>query len=238
MNAVNIILLAMVVLFILESAYCLIKQKQSYHVTQKQGDDHVYAAQSHLLSFFLLILKKIDFVADSFTFMLFKICGYIPSHFIRKILYRYVFHMRLRKHTVIYYGLEARDPWNISIDEGSVIGDHCILDARNGINIGKNVNISTGAKIWTLQHDVNSPTFSVEGQRQGVIIGNNVWISSNSTLLPGVNIENGCVLAAGAVATKSLNQVNGIYCGIPAKFIAYRKCKPCYSFNGEHRLFL
>ena len=102
------------------------------------------------------------------TFLLFKVIGYIPSHFIRLLFYKYIFHMNIGNNVVIYYGLEARSPWNITIDEGSIIGDGAILDARYGIHIGKYVNLSTAVWIWTLQHDLNSATFSTDGQGASV----------------------------------------------------------------------
>lgn len=57
------------------------------------------------------------------------------------MIYRSVFYMKIGKNTVIYYGLESRCLWNIEIGNGSIIGDYCILDARNGIKIGENVNM-------------------------------------------------------------------------------------------------
>lgn len=44
-------------------------------------------------------------------------------------------------------------PNNIIIGRGSIIGDQAVLDARNGIELGENVNFSTGVWIWTEQHD-------------------------------------------------------------------------------------
>lgn len=42
---------------------------------------------------------------------------------------------------------------------GTVIGDACSLDGRNGIVIGENVNMSTAVYIYTEQHDINDPWF-------------------------------------------------------------------------------
>lgn len=52
-----------------------------------------------------------------------------------------------------------RDGFSPTIGERSVIGNDCILDGRNGTQIGKDVNISSGVSIWTLQHDVNDSEF-------------------------------------------------------------------------------
>lgn len=51
-----------------------------------------------------------------------------------------------------------------------------------------------------------------------VVIGNNVWIGSNATILPGVTIGDNAVVAAGAVVTKDV-PVNTVVAGVPAKIM-------------------
>lgn len=221
---------------LIESTYCYLrKKKDSMRITnlnEKDGyvDDIIVDKQSlkHLLTDCL----------DGFTFLLFKVVGYMPFHCLRNIIYRSVFHMKIGRNTVIYYGLEARCPWNIEIGNGSIIGDHCILDARNGIRIGENVNLSTGVWIWTLQHDVNSPTFSSSGQGGKVVIEDKAWVSSRTSVLQGAHISEGCVIACGAVVTNGIYDGYTIYGGIPARKIGNRQKKLIYKFDGRHRFFL
>lgn len=47
------------------------------------------------------------------------------------------------------------------------------------------------------------------------MIGKNVWIGSNATILPGVTIGNNSVVAAGAVVTKDVPE-NTVVAGVPA----------------------
>lgn len=49
-------------------------------------------------------------------------------------------------------------------------------------------------------------------------IGKNVWIGANTTVLHGVTIGDGAVVAAGAVATKDV-EPNTIVGGVPTKLI-------------------
>ena len=51
-----------------------------------------------------------------------------------------------------------------------------------------------------------------------VTIMENVWISSDSTILPGVTIGSGAIIGAGSVVTKDIPK-NTIYAGNPARFI-------------------
>ena len=49
-------------------------------------------------------------------------------------------------------------------------------------------------------------------------IEKNVWIGSNSTILPGVTIGKNAVVAAGAVVTKDVSE-NTVVGGVPARII-------------------
>ena len=51
-----------------------------------------------------------------------------------------------------------------------------------------------------------------------IYIEDKVWLGSNVTVLPGVRIKSGAIVAAGAVVTKDVEE-NTIVAGIPAKFI-------------------
>ncbi|NJK52359.1 MAG: hypothetical protein HC936_05170 [Leptolyngbyaceae cyanobacterium SU_3_3] len=75
------------------------------------------------------------------------------------------------------------------------------------------------AWIWTAQHDLNDSGFA--GVSAPVVIEDYAWISSRATILPGVTIGRGAVVAAGAVVTKSVAPFE-IVGGVPAKKIGER----------------
>ena len=50
-----------------------------------------------------------------------------------------------------------------------------------------------------------------------------VWIDAKATILDGVKIGNGCVIAAGAVVVNGIYPDNSIIGGIPAKVLKMRK---------------
>jgi virginiamycin A acetyltransferase len=54
-----------------------------------------------------------------------------------------------------------------------------------------------------------------------IIIGNDVWIGVNCTILDGINIGDGSVIAAGSIVTKDVEPYS-IVGGNPAKLIRYR----------------
>lgn len=147
---------------------------------------------------------------------------------------KHVLKCDIEKDVVIYGGTILRGTHKIKIDSGTIVGDDCILDGRGGLAIGSDCNLSTGVKIWTAQHDVQSEDFAY--QSAPVSIGDHCWISGGTTILPGVTIGRGCVIASGAVVTKDCSE-NGIYAGIPAKRIGERKIDLNYHFDGSHDWF-
>lgn len=143
--------------------------------------------------------------------------GMIPSHSIRNLIYRKVFGVQLEKNAILYYGAEIRSHSKLKIGRNSIIGDHAILDARNGIFIGDNVNFSTGVQIWTEQHSHSDPWFRcLSDSHYRVKIGNRAWIGPRVTILHSVTIGEGATVAAGAVVTKDVEPY-AIVAGIPAK---------------------
>lgn len=84
---------------------------------------------------------------------------------------------------------------------------------------GNNVWIGPNTLITTINHPLN-PKGRREhlGIAKPIIIGDDVWIGGNVTILPGVEIGNNVVIAAGAVVTKNVAD-NSLVGGVPAKFI-------------------
>lgn len=53
-----------------------------------------------------------------------------------------------------------------------------------------------------------------------IVLGKNVWIGSNATILQGVTIGDNAVVAAGAVVTKDV-AANTVVGGVPAKIMKH-----------------
>lgn len=120
-------------------------------------------------------------------------------------------------------GVLSNKGTGITIGDNSAIGAQSFLGGQGGIDIGSDVIMGPGVKIFSENHN-----YSAEGiirkqgeNRKGVIIEDNCWIGANTVILDGVHISNGCVVAAGSVVTKSI-PCNSIIAGIPAKVIKNR----------------
>lgn len=93
----------------------------------------------------------------------------------------------------------------------------CYIDARNGIEFGKNVIVGPHVSIISQNHDVHN--FDNYVIASPIIIESNSWIGSNVIILPSVHLGEHTVVAAGAVVTKSFPEGNQIIGGNPARII-------------------
>lgn len=156
----------------------------------------------------------------------------LPSNILRKYLYKGL-GAKIEKKVVFHFKTEIRSPYRLRIGQGTIIGDNAILDARSGLVIGKNVNLSSNASIYTLQHDHRSPSFGCfDNRKMSVEIDDRVWIGSNVVVLPGVHIGEGAVCCAGCVVTKDVEPY-AVVAGIPARKVGERPRNLSYSFDGK-----
>lgn len=107
----------------------------------------------------------------------------------------------------------------LSTGRNCLVSWGCYLDLQEKITIGDRVGLSPQISIITSSHAVGS-SYNRVGDLQAlpVVIKDGVWIGVRCTILPGVTIHEGAVVAAGAVVTKDV-PANTIVGGVPAKVI-------------------
>ncbi len=106
---------------------------------------------------------------------------------------------------------------NIKIGKNVFINACCRFQDQGGIEIGDGSLIGHNVTIATLNHDFN-PNKRQNITPSAVKIGKNVWIGSDSTILPGVSIGDGAIIGAGSVVTKNVPS-NTVAVGNPTKVI-------------------
>lgn len=127
--------------------------------------------------------------------------GFFPSHMVRNFFYRRS-GLTLPRSSSVHWRAEFYHPGGIVIGANCIVGDTCFLDGRDGIRLGRNVNIGSHVSIYTRQHDVDDPDFAEVGGP--VDVGDYAWIASHAVVLPGVSIGEGAVVAAASVVTKDV----------------------------------
>jgi len=106
---------------------------------------------------------------------------------------------------------------NICVGMNVFINSGCRFQDQGGIAIGDGVLIGHNVVLATLNHDID-PRKRSNMHPGPIVIGKNVWIGANATVVPSVTIGDGAVIAAGAVVTKDV-PANVIVGGVPAKII-------------------
>jgi acetyltransferase-like isoleucine patch superfamily enzyme len=112
----------------------------------------------------------------------------------------------------------------IKIGKNCSINSFCFIHATGGVEIGDNTRIAEKVSIHAMNHNyINRNQLIInQGRRaMGIKIGNDVWIGAGAKILDGVEIGDGCVVAAGSVVTKSIESYL-VVAGVPAKIINKR----------------
>jgi acetyltransferase-like isoleucine patch superfamily enzyme len=173
-----------------------------------------------------------SYIVD-FDLFLIRLIGFFPIHTIRMIIYT-LEGVQMGKGAHIHMGAQFFKLKNISIGEGTIVGQNAFLDGRDKLTIGKHVDIASDVMIYNSEHDVNSEDFAAI--TAPVNIGDYVFVGPRVIILPGVSVGKGAVVAAGAVVTKDVEEF-AIVGGVPAKVIGEREVKELGYKLGRSRLF-
>ena len=180
-----------------------------------------------------VIIRILHILLDIELMVLSVICALVPLHSIRNLFLRLA-GVKIGKHSFIHMGVRFYYPHGVRIGQGTVVGDHAFLDGRAPLKIGNHVDIASQVLIYNSEHDINSEDFEpIYGE---VEIEDYVFIGPRATILPGVKIGKGAIVAAGAVVTKDIPEF-AIVVGVPAQVIGERKNKNPHYKLGRARLF-
>lgn len=106
---------------------------------------------------------------------------------------------------------------NIHVGENVFINACCHFQDHGGVTIGDGCQIGHNVVFATLNHGLQPEERGITYPAP-IVLGKNVWVGSNSTILQGVTIGDNAVIAAGAVVTRDV-EVGTIVGGVPARFI-------------------
>lgn len=106
---------------------------------------------------------------------------------------------------------------NTHIGRNVFLNSGCRFQDQGGIWIGDGSLIGHNAVLATLNHGLE-PDKRHDLMAAPIIIGKNVWLGANVTILQGVTIGDNAVIAAGAVVTRDV-PANAVAGGVPAKVL-------------------
>ena len=123
---------------------------------------------------------------------------------------------------VVHRNVKVWAPWNLNCEDVVTIAEGVEIYNPAPIYLKSHAILSQGAYMCGASHDINSQDFrTIVGE---INIGAYAWVCARATVMAGVTLGDGAVLALGSVATKDVPawEVHG---GLPARRISIRRIK-------------
>jgi acetyltransferase-like isoleucine patch superfamily enzyme len=113
---------------------------------------------------------------------------------------------------------------DIEFFEGAFANAYCVILSAGPVRVGRSVMMGPRVTIaaGSHRHDGREPISGQPITGLGVTIGPDAWICAAATILDGVTVGEGTVVAAGAVVTRDTPPFS-VVAGIPARVVRYRR---------------
>lgn len=131
---------------------------------------------------------------------------------------------RIGAGVLIFRNCRVYNAQNLNIGSNVFINDNFWCNAKGGVSIFEDVLIGPNVVIHSSNHNFEDRSDLISSQGHTdlpVIIRRDVWLAAGCIILPGADIPEGCVIAAGAVVTGPLEK-SGVYAGVPARWVRAR----------------
>lgn len=106
---------------------------------------------------------------------------------------------------------------NIKIGKDVFVNSGCCFQDQGGVTLGDSCLVGHNVVFATFDHD-KCPSKRGDMTAAPIVVGKDVWIGAHATILKGVTIGDGAIVAAGAVVTRDVPP-NTIAAGVPARVV-------------------
>lgn len=134
------------------------------------------------------------------------------------------FGAKIGRRVIFYPGVWIFTGRNLKVGDDVDFAKDVLITTDGGITIGDRVLIGYRTQILSGNHSVPPKPhriFEAGHTKAPVKVGDDVWIGANSIILPGVEVGEGAIIAAGSVVTKNVPAFSYV-AGIPARVIKGR----------------
>jgi len=141
------------------------------------------------------------------------------AHRFRRALLRF-FGARIHPRAKIRKSVKINCPWNLSLGELAIVGDHAILDCRCPITLGARSVVSQLAVLTTRMRDPMAqghPEIS-----EPIRVEDDAWVAADTLVLPGSIVSEGTVVGARSLVEGTTTEPWHICVGHPARAIKER----------------
>jgi acetyltransferase-like isoleucine patch superfamily enzyme len=118
----------------------------------------------------------------------------------------------------------------VGVDAYPGIMNGCYIQGKGGIAIGDYTQIAPNVVIVSANHDPYDSRLHIA---KPISIGRYCWIGAGVKIMPGVELGDWTVVAAGAVVTKSFQYGHCIIGGVPASIIKDLEREKCVPFKNK-----
>lgn len=132
----------------------------------------------------------------------------------------------------VHWASQVFDVENIYVGVDSYPGimKGCYIQGKGGIYVGDYTQIAPNVVIVSANHNVYDNRKHV---LQPVKIGKYCWLGAGCKIMPGVELGDFTIVAAGAVVTKSFTEGHCVIAGVPAKKIKDLEKEKCVPFKNK-----
>lgn len=131
------------------------------------------------------------------------------------------------------------DLTKFKIDKTSHLKSDTVIECSGGVKIGRYFHTGKGLTIFSTNHNYESDKkipYDEKSILKPVIIEDFIWCGSNVTIVPGITIGEGAIIAAGSVVTRNVPKC-AVIGGNPAKIIKYRNIDNFERLKKEGKFF-
>jgi len=184
------------------------------------------------------MIKYIQAIIREFISLKYKFISNYPDTYVGLRLRKKYWNKKLRNSG---YNLQVRSgagighPNLVDIGNNFILGNNSLITANSskGIFIGNDVGVARNVLMHSANHNfndinipimeqsINAPKIEYNNKIYSIIIEDNVWIGSQSVILPGSFIRKGTVISSGSIVSGEFPE-NSILMGNPARVIKSR----------------
>lgn len=162
---------------------------------------------------------------ETISWLLFLLPRYRLLNALKSNYLKFFFGARIGRRVVYYPGVWIFTGRNLSLGDDVDLAKGVLVTSGGGVSIGDRVLVGYGTSIISSNHRIppmHGRIFESGHVRDAVTIQRDVWIGANCTILPGVTIGEGAVVAAGSVVTRDVPPFS-VVGGVPARVIKVRE---------------
>ncbi len=186
-----------------------------------------------------MIIKLIKLIIKEISSFYYILINSYPDTVIGLKLRHYYWKKKLYKsgkNIQIRKGAGIGHPHKIEVGDNFILGNNSLITANSsyGIYIGNDVGIARNVLIHSANHsfsdtskpvmkqEIVAPLIKYQEKNYSIVIEDDVWIGSQSVVLPGSIIKKGCIISSGSIVSGVFSEYSVIM-GNPARVIKSRK---------------